>query len=658
MLIMSDASGPAADIGTEGYLTGYPLADSEFYAIARTWAAKEVRRPGCVWTHTLLIDIADLLSFENMEALMRLFRYPAGAPAAAYAEEILFQEPERWPETTVGSLQATSADALRRFVWALYAHPSECVIAAANQDSEKISFVLWGQQWPRLRRMFRFCTLSFADRSSDVGLFDLQFFPPSDKAIRSRFLNAVSVERIQVGSEKWLDSAVYDLQEGLHGNLRQFLRDYGNEIEGGRAAFLPLCQFHTLLGEVQNRPRAIDDAIALFKEKFQSESPNMLQRRLASTILNSHEEVSEQTAHFLLRYFELTNGEVGRDNLKRLGGIIWKFYPSSFERWFLQDLPQRQLGEHLISEMSAGALVDGLYKDQRLIEDVVKLRPDLLEVAAFWRIQGTWHADTLQKANGNPNRARRIVAAVIQSGRNDLAGSLVRRFGVRTMLQGALEDGLLSASGMTPSLSSEWLRYAFSDGEAIAEVLGRHLVRKRIELFTIASSTEPDFVPNDIGEDPWHTAYSHTTGDISDEQLQLLLAYLLARALGFRSRSAAELFGHSADYIYTAAAQSKLTVHSWSLIESRLPYSYSRPQWDHCPRIVAGVVRTFIERDLPPLAFSKLTSNDEFFLELTKAASRRGKSGRRFLRIVRQELLSVKSESSLTRADLIEKVLF
>src|SRR4051812_36584795 len=56
MLALSDASGSGARIPESGYLTGYPLSESGMYAFARTWAAPEMSRPGCVWTHTLIID--------------------------------------------------------------------------------------------------------------------------------------------------------------------------------------------------------------------------------------------------------------------------------------------------------------------------------------------------------------------------------------------------------------------------------------------------------------------------------------------------------------------------------------------------------------------------------------------------------------------------
>lgn len=42
--------------------TGYPLIEDKFYVISKTWTANELNRPGCVWTHSLLIPLS---SFKN-----------------------------------------------------------------------------------------------------------------------------------------------------------------------------------------------------------------------------------------------------------------------------------------------------------------------------------------------------------------------------------------------------------------------------------------------------------------------------------------------------------------------------------------------------------------------------------------------------------------
>lgn len=52
MQVMSDLSGPGVKPGVDGYLTGHPLEGVGKYVLARTWAAPEMPRPGCVWTHS------------------------------------------------------------------------------------------------------------------------------------------------------------------------------------------------------------------------------------------------------------------------------------------------------------------------------------------------------------------------------------------------------------------------------------------------------------------------------------------------------------------------------------------------------------------------------------------------------------------------------
>ena len=89
MALLSDMSGSTLVRGFEEYLTGYPLPEIGVYAIARTWYAPEMRRPGCVWTHTLLCSFADLQQIVDGEPggrdgaaqvswprLARLFRRP------------------------------------------------------------------------------------------------------------------------------------------------------------------------------------------------------------------------------------------------------------------------------------------------------------------------------------------------------------------------------------------------------------------------------------------------------------------------------------------------------------------------------------------------------------------------------------------------------
>src|ERR1044072_9861526 len=76
LLTMSDMSGPSMISGFQSYLTGYAVPGTNWYAFAKTWYANEMRRPGCVWTHTLLIESADLSKIDDLGILLNFFERP------------------------------------------------------------------------------------------------------------------------------------------------------------------------------------------------------------------------------------------------------------------------------------------------------------------------------------------------------------------------------------------------------------------------------------------------------------------------------------------------------------------------------------------------------------------------------------------------------
>ncbi len=70
------------------YLTCYPLPDSPYYVVAKTWYAVENERPGCVWTHSLLLDLQGQVSFFDYLLLYSLFRRPKEGDYGAYEKTI------------------------------------------------------------------------------------------------------------------------------------------------------------------------------------------------------------------------------------------------------------------------------------------------------------------------------------------------------------------------------------------------------------------------------------------------------------------------------------------------------------------------------------------------------------------------------------------
>jgi hypothetical protein len=303
MLIMSDVSGAGATVASDGYLTGYPLPESGFYAVARTWSATEMERPGCVWTHTLLLDFADLAALTSMKFLDGIFRrprVPAGIDDYQHPMTASLSSNRDLPDLIPQLL-------LRSLLEGLYAFPKEKIVAQMSDVSDELVFAIWAQQWPRLRRMFRFCTASFADRSMDGARFDLQFAPMQDRAYKSRFADALDVERVlpQVGG--WLDDATDDITAGKAGKLRAFLKDVGGETPGGRELFAPLCTLHGIIPHFDSDARNIADAIAVIDSVSETAPANSLRATLVSAAVRHPENLSIRSAEFLLAHFNLVD---------------------------------------------------------------------------------------------------------------------------------------------------------------------------------------------------------------------------------------------------------------------------------------------------------------------------------------------------------------
>lgn len=70
---LSDASGMGK---FSSYITCYPIIEDGYYVFAKTWYADEMQRPGCVWTHVVLISFDDLKRVGGKIDVAALFRRP------------------------------------------------------------------------------------------------------------------------------------------------------------------------------------------------------------------------------------------------------------------------------------------------------------------------------------------------------------------------------------------------------------------------------------------------------------------------------------------------------------------------------------------------------------------------------------------------------
>ena len=237
-LVLSDLSGPLPPSAFEPYLTAYPLTDDGWFVLSRTWPAPDVRRPGAVWTHSLLIPLHEVGSLQDVAGLTEHFKRPSLDMSLAGFKQPINLSPER--VSRLRPRHELPRALAREILTKVYLHPDwpAVVQAKAAAEIDEIVLRVWEQQWPSLRALFTFCTGALSPRRLGDAPFDLQAAPPASVSRLRRNL-AEPTTRNQAGADdepNWLPDAIDGLV-GTSDTLPAFFRAIGEDLPGARSAY-------------------------------------------------------------------------------------------------------------------------------------------------------------------------------------------------------------------------------------------------------------------------------------------------------------------------------------------------------------------------------------------------------------------------------------
>ena len=644
MLRMSDLSGSSMVAGFEDYITGYPLASINAYALAKTWYAPEMPRPGCVWTHTLVIPSQVLTEIPSLRALLAIFKRPTEETfRGQYSKDLALDTvlSQRIPAP------ALPLDEMRQefppLLWSYYGMGDRPVILAAksSREFESLIFALWSQQWPSLRLGFTFCTGSLATRTFAGRPFDLQCVPTvMAREVLLEASGGSSAEPLLIPPfpttyPQWMSSAVSDALSPGGAEIREFLWAAGDG-SGVRAEFV---SYMTIFDALSNSPD-VSAVVTLIAKLFPEPSAGASLKKMLfgqqplRRWLAGHGERDTLFAIATTADYHIFNADAL--SIKERTAKLCGEEPES-ARWLVGKLFQSSLnplGEEILAGLIAAMEPEmaGQVTSQhpQFLPALFRAKPTLATSAQLWLAGGDRRRELFESVASHEDLDSAtlggVIGAMLESGSDGFIRRALDRWGqpavFHTLDWIEAHNGGMSEScrvALTFHLTSvmEWIEA--SPARSIESLVAvAHAVAPYASKISHNDSTV------------WLRTFRSLPNRKEDDK-NYIGALLLALAFANAPPTPLELIGESFELVHEAARRESLSDSAWVIIEPLVPELSWLSNWDKCERLRRGLISAFVRNNWPVSEMARRIKDHDLVQQLLRSA-KKADGGDDFLR--------------------------
>lgn len=531
MLLMSDLA-PVRPTDAHGWLTAYPLPTMDAFVLARTWPAPEMPRPGCVWTHSLILNYATLGALDSFNGLLEFFRRPTRGDFAIYRDVLPLRREPR-PTRLARHLYPSAREGLIR----LYDQNGPAVVPCPDGSAETVALSLWAQQWPRLRRRMRWATTPISPSSA---------LPEFDFVMDSHHLPRLS-STDPLARHGWMVGAMADLRTG-GGPIRTRLREYGIDVSQGRRAFSPLVAA-ALISQAPH-PRARDAArlLSLIETRLPNEAASAKAQLLAA-YMRASAAIEPELLDVALRLLpDLSADEAA---LRSIATACLKSAPDRF--WDEVDLVFPKAADQALRDADPVLLYEELVRDVAHTDRILWIRPDLSVEPDVWSLSPTVREAALRLARSDKKTRKEGLRAALDRLDIEAALELTSEVGADAMLD-VLAHALKRRNSVTRLATGEveWIAAATRDLVGVRRYLegsaGHNLIF--IELARSLGPTSFETAPNT--PDVWFEAWNNSKGPFDPANGEFIATFFLMRACRFEMAKRSVVFGVATNTVLEA----------------------------------------------------------------------------------------------------------
>lgn len=362
LLRESDSPGEEFHHQARTCYSGYPIAESGIYVISKTWVAKEISRPGCVWTHSLLIPFALLARHEGLN--------PIDLNVLLSSRKEIDEYNTLQPIDFKSTIHPNSEENLIPLFSEIFKNDAQTIINSKDISFLNIIYIL-NKLWPKMKREFSFKTWAPKNirSSSNFDKFNLII---SDYHL------------LDSTTEYWAED--YFKKDSL---IHEFNWKYGATLNSGKGGVFELYKAWKLYINHQK------DELVNYLLRWKRAPISLVKHVIKDSNSNN---VTLPLSYLISKYI-LTLGEndISNDLIVKVGEVISKNDPDFFKKIIASDFYYKEQfcskGIKNIQSSELAELVNNKHIDLMSISD-----KDTLIDENFWKHLSTSHY--LEVVNG------------------------------------------------------------------------------------------------------------------------------------------------------------------------------------------------------------------------------------------------------------------
>jgi hypothetical protein len=577
----------------------------------KTWLAPEMPRPGCVWTHVLLISFQSLDSIGDLRLLMPLLQRPS-----KFQKLSPYSEPLSLPVAEEGFVLDLPIPRLIRLLRSVYLSREAVELQADFGELDEAIFSVWSQQWPSLRKTFSFRTAGVAGESPGQQ-FDLRLF--QTRAFQDHYPDKHDIEPSKAAG--WELAAARDISIGNDSPLRAFLWRYGNDVRRGRGRFAFLVQLFvafTTKPLPEYSDSSLEALLLAVAERFpEREDAKTLKNDLIRTANarnsifppgNAWDIVNAFIKHSTLVSFEplspveieaLIDQDSQTNEIAFVMGSAACRAQTDFAKIYLNVLSKA---------IDPARFVEQTAEDLLLRKSLVIRNPALLDVENITQIAEMELPTLLAFLPRGEDVIDRTVSRLLRLDSRIIADYMIGRFPdvVLHHLASSFKD---SPEGYMP-VPGTWLNAAADHAYELLTSGFLKKIKSTCDFAMFASIL--GFRNHESAESSsvsWAKALTNARDDVFGFQRQMLLSFLLSLGLSNPLPGCEPLFEKAFERIHEDLWSAHLPHRASVLLERLLPEVHWWQQWDTCLRLRRAVCTAYVTGRLDPASFKRLASN-------------------------------------------------